>query len=70
MRDTTERPEAVEAGTVALVGADRQRIVDAVTSIIDDAEIYRKMAQAINPYGDGRACEKIVYLFNKMNLND
>lgn len=60
MRDVTERPEAVEAGTVRLVGADRDRITDGVESVLlDDAE-YARMAWAHNPYGDGRAAERIV----------
>lgn len=60
MRDVTERPEAVAAGTVRLVGADRERIVSGVSSLLEDEEIYRTMARAHNPYGDGRACERIV----------
>jgi UDP-N-acetylglucosamine 2-epimerase (non-hydrolysing) len=60
MRDTTERPEAVEAGTVRLVGADAARIVDGVSTLLTDPRAYAEMAQAINPYGDGRACERIV----------
>lgn len=60
MRDTTERPEAVEAGTVRLVGADAARIVDGVSTLLTDARAYAEMAQAMNPYGDGRACERIV----------
>jgi UDP-N-acetylglucosamine 2-epimerase (non-hydrolysing) len=59
MRDTTERPEAVEAGTAALVGTDVQRIVTAVTTLLTDPEAYAQMAQAINPYGDGLACQRI-----------
>jgi UDP-N-acetylglucosamine 2-epimerase (non-hydrolysing) len=60
MRDTTERPEAVEAGTVRLVGTDPGRIVDSVTSLLTDPDAYAAMARAENPYGDGRACERIV----------
>lgn len=60
MRDTTERPEAVEAGTVRLVGADRARIVQGVADLLEDAELYRQMSRAHNPYGDGQACRRIV----------
>lgn len=59
MRDTTERPEAVTAGTVKLVGTDHDRIVDEVTSLLTDDEAYRTMSQAVNPYGDGKACRRI-----------
>lgn len=60
MRDVTERPEAVHAGTVRLVGADRERIVAEVAVLIDDRDRYVSMAHAHNPYGDGHACERIV----------
>ncbi len=60
MRDTTERPEAVEAGTVKLVGADCDRIVDEVSRLLTDEDAYRAMAKATNPYGDGKACRRIV----------
>ena len=60
MRDTTERPEAVEAGTVKLVGADRKLIVEQVSLLIDNPQEYSKMQRAVNPYGDGHACERIV----------
>ena len=59
MRDTTERPEAVEAGTVLLVGTNREKIEQGVSMLLDDAETYRCMSEAVNPYGDGRACERI-----------
>ena len=59
MRDTTERPEAVEAGTVLLVGTNQQRIEQGVTMLLDDADLYRQMSEANNPYGDGHACERI-----------
>ncbi|WP_128003284.1 non-hydrolyzing UDP-N-acetylglucosamine 2-epimerase [Piscinibacter defluvii] len=59
MRDTTERPEAVAAGTVRLVGTDTLRIVDGVTGLLDDPEDYRRMSVAHNPYGDGHACKRI-----------
>ena len=60
MRDTTERPEAVEAGTVMLVGADRVRIEDGVSALLEDVILYEKMSKAVNPYGDGLACQRIV----------
>ena len=60
MRDTTERPEAVEAGTVLLVGTNREKIERGVSMLLDDAETYRRMSEAVNPYGDGLACERIV----------
>lgn len=59
MRDTTERPEAVVAGTVLLVGARRERIVGAATTLLDDDEAYSRMARAHNPYGDGQAASRI-----------
>lgn len=59
LRDTTERPEAVEAGTVLLVGTDEQLIVDQVSLLLTDAATYADMAQAVNPYGDGHASERI-----------
>lgn len=60
MRDTTERPEALEAGTVKLVGTDYDRILGEVSSLLDNAAYYEEMSKAVNPYGDGRACERIV----------
>ena len=60
MRDTTERPEAVEAGTVILVGTDKEKIVSNVSKLLTDHNHYQQMAKAINPYGDGKACERIV----------
>ena len=60
MRDTTERPEAVEAGTVRLVGTDHDRIVDSVSLLLSNDEAYAQMSHAVNPYGDGKACERIV----------
>ena len=63
MRDTTERPEALEAGTVKLVGTDYDKIVSEVSSLLDDVQYYEKMSQAVNPYGDGKACERIVNSF-------
>ncbi len=60
MRETTERPEAIDAGTVRLVGTDSQRIVDEVTRLLRDEDEYQRMSRAHNPYGDGRACERIL----------
>lgn len=60
MRNTTERPEALEAGTVKLVGTDYNMIVKEVSKLIDNKSYYEKMSKAINPYGDGKACERIV----------
>ena len=60
MRDTTERPEAVEAGTVILVGTDEDKIIKTTSMLIDNQQIYRSMSQAINPYGDGKACNRII----------
>lgn len=60
MRDTTERPEAIEAGTVILVGTDGKRIGHYVSELLDDDVLYEKMSGAVNPYGDGKACERIV----------
>ena len=60
MRDTTERPEALDAGTVKLVGTDYQKIVDSVSILLDDTNEYEKMSKAVNPYGDGLACGRIV----------
>lgn len=60
MREVTERPEAVEAGTVLLVGADRDKIVNGVSQLLDNTISYENMARAHNPYGDGRACSRIV----------
>lgn len=63
MRDTTERPEALEAGTVKLVGTDFDKIVNEVSALLDDPYHYEKMSKAVNPYGDGKACERIVNSF-------
>ena len=56
----TERPEAVTAGTVKLVGTDKQKIISEVTNLIEDKTLYQKMATAINPYGDGFASSRII----------
>ncbi|HOG37254.1 MAG: UDP-N-acetylglucosamine 2-epimerase (non-hydrolyzing) [Paludibacteraceae bacterium] len=63
MRNTTERPEALEKGTVKLVGTDYDKIVREMSILLDDPIAYTKMSQAINPYGDGKACERIVEQF-------
>lgn len=60
MRDTTERPEALEAGTVKLVGTDYDKIVSEVSALLDDEAYYEKMSKAVNPYGDGLACSRII----------
>ena len=60
MRDTTERPEALESGTVHLVGTNHDLIVNEVSTLLDDTEAYEKMSKAVNPYGDGKACNRIV----------
>jgi UDP-N-acetylglucosamine 2-epimerase (non-hydrolysing) len=65
MRDTTERPEAVEAGTVRLVGTDQRTIVDETVRLLDDQEAYRAFSRAHNPYGDGKASRKIVEYLEK-----
>lgn len=64
MRDTTERPEALDAGTVKLVGTDYNRIVSEVSILLDDASAYDQMSKAVNPYGDGKACMRIVQTLN------
>ena len=66
MRDTTERPEALDAGTVKLVGTDYDRIVAEVSALLEDREYYNHMSKAVNPYGDGKACERIIGTFNEI----
>ncbi len=72
LRDTTERPEAITAGTVKLIGTRREKIIEETSSLLTNAAAYRKMATAVNPYGDGRAskriCQAILYYF-KLNPN-
>lgn len=65
MRDTTERPEALKAGTVKLVGTSFQRIVDEVSMLLDNPKAYAKMSRAVNPYGDGHACERIMQILRQ-----
>ena len=60
MRNTTERPEALESGTVHLVGTDHDLIVNEVSTLLEDNAAYEKMSKAVNPYGDGLACRRIV----------
>lgn len=60
LREVTERPEGVEAGTARLVGTDPARIVGEASRLLDDAAAYQAMARAVNPYGDGHAAERIV----------
>lgn len=60
MRDTTERPEALASGTVHLVGTDYHKIMSEVSTLLDDEEAYKRMSQAVNPYGDGKACRRII----------
>lgn len=70
MRETTERPEAIKAGTVRLVGTDSQRIVEEVTRLLHDEEEYQAMSRAHNPYGDGQACSRILHALkhNRVSL--
>jgi len=65
MRNTTERPEALDAGTVKLVGTDYDMIVNSVSTLLDNKEEYNKMSKAVNPYGDGKACGRIVDFIRK-----
>ena len=69
MRDTTERPEAVEAGTVILVGTQKEKIVQETLQLLNDKEHYKKMSKLHNPYGDGKACEHIVAFMEKKALH-
>lgn len=64
MRDTTERPEALASGTVHLVGTDYDKIVNEVSTLLDDSAAYEAMSHAVNPYGDGKACSRIVHILN------
>ena len=68
MRDTTERPEALASGTVHLVGTDYNKIKNEVSTLLDDATAYEKMSKAVNPYGDGKACDRIVRILNDENV--
>ena len=69
MRNTTERPEALESGTVHLVGTDHDLIVNEVSTLLDDVVAYEKMSKAVNPYGDGKASNRIVSILNGENVD-
>lgn len=69
MRDTTERPEALEAGTVKLVGTDYAKIVGEVSTLLEDAAAYEQMSKAVNPYGDGLACSRVVWYIRRCCVN-
>ena len=68
LRTTTERPEAVEHGTVKLVGTDKNNIVKEVQNLLDNSDEYKKMSETLNPYGDGLASKRIVEIIKK-NFN-
>ncbi len=68
MRDVTERQEGVDSGTAKLVGTNRQLIIDELSLLLSDESAYNKMAKAVNPYGDGTSCKKIVVIVAKLNL--
>lgn len=68
MRDTTERPEALASGTVHLVGTNYNKIVNEVSTLLDNADAYNKMSKAVNPYGDGKACDRIVHILNEEDV--
>lgn len=70
MRDTTERPEAITAGTVRLVGTDFDKIVTEVSLLLTDAEVYSTMSHAVNPYGDGKACTRIIERLESLEYPD
>ena len=69
MRDTTERPEALAYGTVHLVGSDYDKIISEVSMLLEDINAYDKMSKAVNPYGDGNACNRIVRILNDENVD-
>ena len=69
MRENTERPEAVTAGTVKLVGTEKHTIINEVSKLIDSKEEYNKMANAVNPYGDGLASKRIVDILKTISIN-
>lgn len=68
MRDTTERPEALEAGTVKLVGTNYNKIVDEVSTLLDDERYYKEMSMAVNPYGDGKSCVRVIKFIMNNNV--
>jgi UDP-N-acetylglucosamine 2-epimerase (non-hydrolysing) len=67
MRETTERPEAIEAGTVKLVGVSVDKIANELTALLRDEESYEKMSFAHNPYGDGQSCSRIVEFLSEQD---
>ena len=69
MRDTTERPEALAYGTVHLVGTDYDKIISEVSMLLEDIDAYNKMSKAVNPYGDGNACNRIIRILNDENVD-
>ncbi len=69
MRDTTERPAALDAGTVKLVETDKDKIVEFTSKLLENKEFYEQMSKAHNTYGDGKACERIVKFFVKEQKN-
>jgi len=69
MRDVTERPEAVEAGTVKMVGTDKNKIVSSINELLNNTALYEQMSKNHNPYGNGKACEQIVEIISKTNFN-
>ena len=68
MRDTTERPEAIEAGTVKLVGTSAESIIKEVSSLLSNPELYQIMSSSHNPYGDGKSANRILALLKKMSV--
>lgn len=70
MRDTTERPEGVETGTLKLVGTDEETIYSSFKLLLEDEEEYKKMSRAVNPYGDGHACERIADILEGKEYNE
>ena len=67
LRDVTERPEAVEAGTVILVGTDINKIVTHTQKLLEDSELYQQMGSLYNPYGDGKACQRIIEFISNLS---
>lgn len=67
MRATTERPEAVDAGTVILIGTEKDKIIDNTLRLLNDSELYNSMSKLHNPYGDGNACKRIVGFMNQLS---
>ncbi|CAH0993306.1 UDP-N-acetylglucosamine 2-epimerase [Sinobacterium norvegicum] len=70
MRDVTERPEAVEQGTVKLVGTNKYKIISEISTLLTDADYYKKMSEASNPYGDGKACKRILEILQNELVDD